>query len=513
MTQTPQQLLAELEYGLKVKQELPHIAGFPWYGWAKEFYDCRSQAAFLCAANQVSKSSTQIRTAIEWATNPDLWPELWPGLLPGQKPNQFWYFYPTFEVWQTEFETKWEPDFLPRGDFKNDPITGWKEEYDKGQIKKINFNSGVTIYCKAYSQKVKDLQSGSVHAMFLDEECPAEYMPELLARLRAVAGYLRAVFTATLGQEFWRRVMEPKNKEEEIFPNAHKRSISLYDSQVYIDGKASRWTNARIAAVIAECETEADVQRRVFGRFVKSEGLKLESFDLERNTRKPQPIPQSWQIYGAVDPGSGGKSGHPSAMTWLAVRPDFKEGVIFRGWRGDGIPTANTDTLRKYRELRAGLRCVSEVYDYKEKDFQLEAESAGESFQPAKKQRDEGFGLLNSLFKTGMLKIERGDPELEKLIIEIQMLAANVDKRKAKDDLIDTVRYNSMEVPWDFSGAVVADPSKFADKPQDLRSDEEIERARILKARRDFVLNKESTVDDMEAEFEYLNDLSGAGND
>lgn len=782
------QEIEELEYGLKVKQELPHLAGFPWYKWAKEFYDSTDKAAFLVAANQVSKSSTQIRTAINWATNPDLWKKLWPGLLPGQKPNQFWYFYPTFEVWQTEFETKWEPDFLPRGDFKHDPVFGWNEEYDKGQIKKINFNSGVTIYCKAYSQRIKDLQSGSVHALFCfiagtmvitpygrrpiesikvgdavlgqngfetviraisreseivevtfssgntltgspdhpimtdrgwvsmgeltssdrcqklslcdyanwmssfltrgfslginytqtraakiigvrrlvemisstlrygksltvnasqkitsfitrmeipsimpliissschgpitqgytssrsgfqkngrhllaslaapnlraeaqsepsrgivrrdaavrsfliaaklaaqrflrglipsrysavepvrtgplprarvfnievtgshtyfandilthncDEECPVEFMPELQARLRATDGYMRGVFTATIGQEYWRRVMEPKNPEEELYPNAFKRQVSLYDSQKYVDGRPSRWTDQRIKQIINECPTDAEVQRRVFGRFVKSEGLKVESFDLERNTCKQLPIPKSWGIYGGVDPGSGGKSGHPAAILFVAVRPDYKEGIFFRAWRGDGIATANTDILQKYREMKHGLLIMAQVYDYKDKDFQLTAQASGETFLPAKKQRDEGFGLLNSLFKTGMLKIQRGDSELEKLITEIQSLSALTDKRKAMDDLIDCARYLSMEIPWDFSGMALdlAAAKKYEDAPPDERTEEQRIAEEMLKARRDFALNK-SPGPDLDSEFEYWNDLSGAGND
>lgn len=508
--------LERLEYALKVERELPHLNGFPWYGWAKEFYDYMGKAAFICAANQVSKSSTNIRTAIEWATNPNLWPKLWPHLLQGQKPNQFWYFYPTAEVWQTEFETKWEPDFLPRGDFKNDSISGWTAEYERGYIKKIIFNSGVTIYCKTYAQRLRDLQSGSVHALFLDEECPADYMPELLARLRATDGYIRAVFTATLGQEYWRRVMEPTSIEEAIFPNAFKRSISLYDCQKYINGKSTRWTNQRIKEVINECATQAEVQRRVFGRFVKASGLKIESFDLQRNTTSDPLVPKIWPKFSGVDPGSGGQSGHPSAMVFIAVRPDYKHGVVFRGWRGDKIATANTDTLRKYRELKGNMLITGAVYDYKEKDFQLEAVAIGENFEPANKARDEGFGLLNSLFKSGMLKIVRGDPELEKLITEIMTLPSVIDKRKALDDLIDALRYACMAVPWDLSGLSApneAELKQFDDQPADTRTEKERLDQAMIKDRRDFALNLQRDVDEEADEFDYWNELSGAGND
>lgn len=513
MTQSERQKLAqveELERLIYLRDSLPHLNGFPWYKWAKDFFDAKEKAAFLCAANQVSKSSTQIRTAIDWATDVTRWKKLWPGLLPGQKPNQFWYFYPTSEVWQIEFESKWEPDFLPRGPYKDDPVFGWKPVYDKGYLKKIEFNSGVTIYCKTYAQKLKDLQTGSVYALFLDEECPVDYVPELQARIRATNGYIRAVFTATLGQEYWRRVMEPVSKDDEIYPGAFKRTVSLYDSQEYIGGAKSQWTDKRIAEVIAECTSQNEVLRRVFGRFVKSEGLKLESFDISRNMCEPVVIPKSWGVFAGVDPGSGGKSGHPAAIYFIAVRPDYRLGFVFRGERMDGIPTANPDILKRFRELRGSMLCMSQVYDYKDKDFFLVAQSQGEAFSMANKARDEGFGLMNSLFKNGMLQIFKRDPELDKLVGECLTLSAKVDKRSALDDAIDAVRYACMSIPWDFSHiAGPVDLEKFNDQPLDVRSFEEIQAEELLKSRREFTLGI-STVDESAAEIEEWNELSGA---
>jgi hypothetical protein len=510
---SPQEL-AELEDILKFRESLPHLYGFPWYKWAYEFFTSYEHANFLCAANQVSKSSTQIRKAIDWATDQKKWRELWPSLLPGQKPNQFWYFYPSAPVATVEWETKWLPDFMPKN--QNDPVYGWKDVWDKGFIKQIEFNSGVTIYFKTYAQKLIDLQSGSVHAVFLDEEAPEHLMPEIQARLRAVKGYLHAVFTATIGQEYWRRVMEPKTAEETLYPHALKLSVSLYDSQKYMDGTPSRWTDERIAEVIAECSSEAEVQRRVFGRFVKSGGLRFESFDFDRNMIHPQPVQRVWEKYSGVDPGSGGLSGHPAAIIFVAVRPDYKEGYVFRGWRGDGIPTANPDILDKYRELKRDMLMTSAVYDYKDKDFFLIAQSAGEAFEKANKTRDEGYGLVNSLFKNGMLKIFRGDPELDKLVSELMSLSATGDKRKAADDLCDALRYCCMAIPWDFSdvGKDAVSRLRLVDDPPDLRSEEQRLREQMVEDRRKFALGITEKVDDSYAsEIEFWNELNGAGND
>ena len=503
----------ELERLVNMRDELPHLYGFPWYKWAKEFFDNTDRAAFLTAANQVSKSATMARKCINLATEPSLWKKIWPGLLKNQKPNSFWYFYPTQETWQHEYETKWKPDYLPRGQFIDHPQYGWTPRFDKGMIKKIEFNSGIVLSCKSYSQKKSDLQTGTVWSLFLDEECPTDLLPELQARIRAAGstgGILNSVFTATKGQEYWRRVMEPNNKEEEIYPNAHKRTVSLYDCQTYIDGTKSKWSDERINEVIAECGTDAEVQRRVFGRFVKSENLKYESFDIQRNMMTPQAIDPMWGIFAGVDPGSGGKSGHPAAIIFVAVNPLYTEGWVFKGWRGDNISTANPDILKKFRELKGDMMTMSQVYDYKDKDFYLVSISEGESFIPANKARDEGAGVLNSLFKNGMLKIFRNDPELDKLVGELLTLDNNPDKRKAKDDLIDSLRYCCMSIPFSFAHIKSQPLSTNGVDGPDERSDEQRSNDELLSLRKDFLHKKHNIDDSYESEIEFFNELSGS---
>ena len=88
----------------------------------------------------------------------------------------------------------------------------------------------ITIYFKTYSQNVTDLQAGTVSFIFCDEELPISLFPELSARLIATDGYFSMVFTATLGQEYWRLTMEPdeENGEIEKHPdafNAKKRCV------------------------------------------------------------------------------------------------------------------------------------------------------------------------------------------------------------------------------------------------------------------------------------------------
>lgn len=482
----------------ELREGLPHIYGFPWYFWARRVYESKNKEIFLTAANQVSKSSTAIRKNIHLATSPSLWKDYWPDLKSGNPPGLFWYFYPTKETSTTEFEQKWVKEFLPRNEFKDHPQFGWKEEYNKGEIWAIHFNTGVTIQFKTYAQKAKDLQTSSVYHLTCDEELPIDLLPELKARLNATDGYFLMVFTATLGQMYWSMTMEPPTLDDEKHKDALKVRASLFDSMKYEDGSPSPWTEAKIARAIANCPTEAEVQRRIYGRFVKSEGLLYEAFSLEKNMADNHPLPKDWQIFTGVDPGSGGKSGHPAAIIFIGVSPDNKQGRVFRAWRGDGIPTTSSDILEKYRSLRGKLLPVSQIYDYASKDFYLVASQMGEAFQPAEKNKERGISLLNTLFKTGMLKLQREDPEISKLVQELASLGPNSKKSGHVDDLSDCLRYAALAVPWDFAGAHV---------PTEKRSEFEVETEKVsLKSekerRREWFLNSDEAKADLSPEAE-----------
>lgn len=472
-----------MEEFLRLRDGLPHLFGFKHYKWSREIFDSTNPEIYCTAANQLGKSFSAIRKNIALATDPTLWPKFWPNLATNRHPSLFWYFLPTLANATTEVETKWLPFYLPQGEFKSDKQFGWKEEYFKGEIHAINFNTGVQIQFKSYTQKITDLQSATVYHCTLDEEPPVDYLPEIRARLNATDGKLLTVFTATRGQEYFRRIMEPIDKADELQPEALKIQVSLYDSQYYEDGTPSPWTDEKIKRAIANCPTPIEVQRRVYGRFVKTEGLRYESFDMERNTCLPYKLEKEWKIFSGVDIGSGGTS-HPSAIVFIATSPDYKSAVVFRGWRGDGVITASNDVIEKYIELKSDLMIDGQVYDYSAKDFFTYASRLGLAFRPADKSRESGASLLNTLFKTGMLKIFRNDPELSKLIQELQSLPAKIDKSQAKDDFLDALRYCVQQIPFDFSDV----PIETLGEKKDLKI---IREKSDTEKRRDWFLGRE----------------------
>lgn len=511
-----QQLLAEIEKlkaENRLKRGLPHIYSFKWYTWAREFFESTNRINLLCAANQISKSSTNIRKCIHWATEKTLWPSLW-----NHEPNQFWYFYPSQKIVNTEYETKWK-QFLPKNEFKNDPIYGWDVEKNGRDIVAIHFYSGIHLYFKTYSQKVEDLQAGTVDAMFCDEEMPFKLYSELIFRLTSSDGYFHMVFTATIGQDEWRRAMEIDSlgeDEEEFLPSAFKRCVSLYECQEYEDGSLSHWTDEKIKQVIARCATHNEVMRRVQGRFViNNDARKYPTFDYKRHMKEKHPVPKSWLIYGGADVGSGNakkfatskeESGHPAAIAFIAVNPNFRQGRVFLAWRGDGIITTAGDVVLKYQELvkEHKLQVTAQVYDWNAADFYTIATRIGLGFEKADKDHETGEEIVNTLFKNDMLAIY-SDSETEKLAKEYMTLKRSTRKDNAKDDLIDCIRYICKKIPWDFTALSTALIEEFesVEKPMNQHQSEVAER------RSRFIEGKSDSENELAAEFEEWNEQYG----
>ena len=447
--------LALMEQKIELQEGLPFLYGWKWYRWAKDFFESTNKINLLCAANQISKSSTQIRKCIDWATNVNKWPLLW-----RHRPIQFWYLYPTGNQATIEFETKWKL-FLPTGKWKDDPVYGWREEKKNKELWAIHFNSGVHVYFKSYAQDVQALQTGTCDALFCDEELPVDLYDELIFRVSASDGYFHMVFTATLGQEFWRLAMDPGPSEKENLPQAFKQTVSMFECMEYDDGTPGPWTEEKIQTVIARCKSEAEVQKRVYGKFIMDQGgRKYPQFNIKRNMKTaPGPVPKDWLIFGGADIGSGGTGGHPSAIVFVAVRPDFRFGRVFLGWRGDGVATTAGDVVEKFRQMRdqGGFRCAAQYYDWGCKDFHAIATRIGEPFTPADKSHEKGEEVINVLFKNEMLVVDEG-LELAKLAMELSVLRKDQPKNKAKDDFCDALRYAVTRIPWDWSAIVGAKP-------------------------------------------------------
>lgn len=446
------QRAARLESQKKeIVEGLPHLYGFKWYPWARTLLNSLNRMNLLCAANQISKSSTQIRRHVRNATDKKRWPLLYHR----RSPKTFWQLYPNKDVSTAEFEDKWVKEFMPRGKYKDHPVYGWQAEYEKKRIYAIHWNSGIKTYWKTYEQDVMALQSGTVDEIFCDEELPVDLYDELKARLYATDGIFNMVFTATRNQELWFRAMEGKGPTE-AFPDALKLQISAYDCLRYDDGSPGAFTEEYIRQLERGCKSANEVLRRIHGRFIAEGGRKFPQYDPTRHYISPRPIPLDWKIVTAIDKGGGKKTtkdNHYSAVVLVAVRPDFRLGYIFDGWRGDGVETTSQDVLDKHNELRGHHRPMLQIYPHDAVDFGMIAQRVGEPFIKADKSHDRGEDVVNTLFKNDMLYIF-DKPELNKLGSELMTLMKATPKERAKDDIADAMRYAVVGIPWDMTFAV-----------------------------------------------------------
>lgn len=482
----------------KYKQNLPHLYGFKFYLWSRKFFDSRNKMNLLFAANQISKSSTSIRKCIHWATATKLWAELWPT----RTPNLFWYFMPDAETIRTELHKKWIPEFLPRGEMKDHPIFGWHIENldSKTKLPILHFNSGVSVAFKTYGQKVQNIQSSTVYAVFTDEELPENYYDEIKFRLAATDGYFHMVCTPTLAQPFWKQAIEPSSKAQEKFPDAFKMQVSMYDCLEYEDGdKSTPWTVARIKAIEADCRNELEIQKRVHGKFVREGRVKYGDFDPNVNVVKPYDV-SSWHKFAGVDIGTGGGR-HPASIVFVAVRPDYKKAAVYKGWRGDGVLTASGDILEKFRELRGDDKLTGQFYDHHARDFFIVASRVGEPFIPAEKGQDLGTDMINTLFKNRILDIF-DEPELAKLVDELCNLHADTPKKDAVDDFIDGMRYAITRIPWDWTAVKENLDEKNDELVRKVKEEHERNKGELVR-RREMMLPSNVEQDSIDNEIEF----------
>ena len=443
----------------------PHLYLHKHYEWSRSFFESENRLNFLCAGNQVGKSTVNIRRCLHLATDEAAKRRMWPKAYElSNRPNLFWYLYPSADVAESELESKWK-QYLILED-KNSPFY-CKVNKKPGAVKGLSFpNADHTILFKYYGQDRINLQSNTVYAIFADEEIPIKLghlnlVDELMARLTSVDGIFHMVFTATLAQEYWRRVIEERG-DNEIYPNAFKRQVSLYDCLQYEDGDThTPWTRERINEVKALYSNDSEIQNRVYGRFVKGVGLVFHGYNRERNLTTDTRIGEDWNIYAGVDIGSGGHR-DPAAVAFVAANPQGTEGKIIKVWRG-GIHQETSvldiykyyvDHLRKWIYAHYKKAPFMELYDPSSRDFGIIARERGTEFQIAINKKEVGIELFNSLMKFGMLKIVN-TPEsgTEELISEFHSCTFEALKRKAHRvrDLGDAVRYALMAVTWDFS--------------------------------------------------------------
>lgn len=489
----------------KYKDQLPHLYGFKFFNWSRRFWESTNRYTFICCSNQSGKSIVSIRKALRLATDVAFWPKVFK-----TTPGYGFYFYPSLKLATREFHTKWVTQVLPRGEMKNDPKYGWEAEFKDKEIYCIHFNIGTKIYFMSYSMKVEDLQASSPHWVSADEEMPIRLWGEISARLLATKGLFSMVCTPTTGDDFWRGVFE-LNK----MPDATVIKATMYDTIKFEDGSPGLRTAKEIEEYKAKLPTKHAIDVRVYAKFSKADSAAFPTFDRYIHCVEPLAEARTWPTYAGIDLGTGGQN-DAAAIAFIAVRPDFREARVVKLWKGNKAEnTSSIDVLRKYQQMRAenDLKVVACHYDQSSKEFQLNAMAEGEMVLPSEKNHVTGQNIMNTLFKHGMLLIEKDCSEDAKsvdlenngayfweLLAEMFESMKELKKKGAKDNQPDSVRYGVTKIPFDLSHIGVATVTQKAEPEKvDWNDRRNSETSR---------LNKNNFVDDIDSEFSFWNDLN-----
>lgn len=416
------------------------------YDWQRDFLLCKKLLAFLTAGNQAGKSASQILKCLNMAMRKDLWP-YW---FAKRRPTTFFYLYPDAKTATLEVEEKWVKVYLPRGEMKNDHRYGWELHYgEKGFVESIVFKTGVTVYFRTYSQDPKTLQAATLDAVFCDEEPPEKHYDELMVRTQAAqsqgSGFMSCVFTATIGQDYLYKCMEMQGTDHETFKGAWKKQVSLFDCLVYADGTPSEiFSRENIENVLMpRYRNQKEIQKRVYGRFVKDTGLIYEEFELARNIELPGVTDVTgWRSYVGIDYGAGGDYGHSSAIVHVKVDPTYSKARVLDVWTSQKRRMTQSDLLVQYKEIASRIGPHQAFADWGATDLFTLAAREGIRLEKAEKSHDIGINLLNTLFKEAQLKIvTTGKSHAQFLIQELQTISEDTAKRHRVDDCTDALRY------------------------------------------------------------------------
>lgn len=436
---------------------LPHLHGFDWYPYQKEFLSVHKEIQVLCCANQLGKTTILLAKLVNLATDLKLWKKYWE-----KPPVTFIYMLPNQKLHDEAARTKWE-SVLPRNEYKKHPIYGWEWVRRGKSYLGIEFNSGVKILFWSFGMSNTNRQSISASVVAFDEEPDAEIIPEVHTRTSAIriaqgnrknawGGFKIFAFTPTKSQNFFREVLEETGRKER-WPvsdgNVWKKCVSLYDCQKHVSGKKSIWTRRKIDKIKKTLPTEAEIKRRVYGRFQASEDLVYPQYSREKNNIDFIPALPGYLYYAGIDYGSGGTA-HPSAIAFVAVNKAYNKGYVTDVWIGDnGELTTCSDVIEKYKSMIRGRTIVQAFYDWGAKDLHTFAMRAGLNLNKANKDHKIGEDLLNALFKNRMLWICDTDYHTNVTSTQFTTFVKKKNVKKEFDDGIDAVRYAISSIPWD----------------------------------------------------------------
>lgn len=296
-----------------------------------------------------------------------------------------------------------------------------------GVIDKIDLMNGSTIGFKTYDQGRKAWQGPVRDLIWHDEEAPGDIIEEARARLTRPGARFIFTMTPLLG---FTQIYE--DFVEDIKPWRKLLVASTYENKKHLTGEYFE---------TMESMDEQTKQQRLFGQFVKLEGLVYSEFKRSVHViRHIDPDIKRYVFLGGMDFGAS----HPTAFLIAGI--DIDDNVyIFGEYKETGL--GFDEYALGWKRLSTGYQTRRVFRDPSAKQAGIEMRRLGiKNIVPGINDRGAGINLIQSLLKSGKLFISTNCPEL---IYEFehhryQKLKAgqkDADVIKVDDDLLDCLKY------------------------------------------------------------------------
>ena len=175
----------------------------------------------------------------------------------------------------------------------------------------------------------------------------------------------------------------------------------------------------------------------------------------------------------------------------------MSEARVFKAWRGrPGVNTTAEDVVKQYLSMARGFNVQQVFYDFAAKDMATVAERLGLAFIKAEKGHDTGETTLNTLFKSGALKICVGSDGCDDTQLLVDEIQSYIVGNKEGEDLCDALRYCCAKLNWDWE---IITNLKELEKPRELTAYE--------KARPNAIREDRQASQPLEDEIEFWDSL------
>jgi len=189
----------------------------------------------------------------------------------------------------------------------------------------------VHIVFKSYDASLLDWTGESVGLIHLDEEPPARYYEQSLARMIATGGWVKMTFTPEAGETEVLSQFMHDLKDGQLLIFAGTDDAKLPDGRTHLKKKELE----QLLGAIPPHQREL----RTTGKPILGAGAVFPVAESKVVLEHPVPLSPFWPRIIGMDFGSGGVN-HPTAAVWLAIDTDSRSVYVYDEYKEPDTETA-----------------------------------------------------------------------------------------------------------------------------------------------------------------------------